>query len=212
MSVGRAIGGTELDAGPQPGRAGYGAIGATLRVLITAIFFASGAASLTLQVLWFKQLQFVLGSATFSVSVTVSSFFLGLSVGSAVGGRFADRVARPLRTYALLELALAPVSFAVTALLSDWSTWVASLSPLLDLDSPARLPLIVALSLVILALPTMLMGATLPFLVRFLTRSRTELASRIGFLYGFNTLGAAVGTLLVGFVLMGLLGVMGSSL
>ena len=59
------------------------------RALVTAIFLASGAASLILQVLWFKQLQFVLGSATVSVSVTVASFFFGLSLGSALGGRIA---------------------------------------------------------------------------------------------------------------------------
>src|SRR3954471_10774983 len=85
------------------------AVGATLRAAVTAIFFASGAASLILQVVWFKQLQFVLGSSTLSVSVTVASFFFGLSVGSALGGRLADHVARPLRAYGVLELALALV-------------------------------------------------------------------------------------------------------
>ena len=58
------------------------AVSPMLTALVTAIFFASGAASLILQVVWFKQLQFVLGSATFSVSVTVASFFFGLSIGS----------------------------------------------------------------------------------------------------------------------------------
>ncbi|MGY3443721.1 MULTISPECIES: fused MFS/spermidine synthase [unclassified Bradyrhizobium] len=188
------------------------ATGARDRVLVTAIFLASGAASLILQVLWFKQLQFVLGSATVSVSVTVASFFFGLSLGSALGGRIADKVSRPLTIYGFLELALAVVSLAVTALLSHWSTWVGWLSPMLDLESPFRLPLMVALSLAILSLPTMLMGATLPFLVKFLTRTQTDLANRIGLLYGFNTLGAAIGTLTVGFVLMGLCGITGSSL
>jgi spermidine synthase len=183
-----------------------------IRALITAIFFASGAASLILQVLWFKQLQFVLGSATVSVSVTVASFFFGLSIGSAFGGRIADVVSRPLRIYGFLELVLAPVSFGVTTFLSHWPTWVGWMSPMLNLESPFRLPLMVVLSLAILSLPTMLMGATLPFLVKSLTCSKTELANRIGLLYGFNTLGAAIGTLSVGFVLMGLLGVMGSSL
>jgi spermidine synthase len=187
-------------------------IGLKNRVLITAIFFASGAASLILQVLWFKQLQFVLGSATVSVSVTVASFFFGLSMGSALGGRIADAVSRPLKTYGFLELALAPVSFAVSAFLSHWPTWVGWLSPMLDLESPFRLPLMVVLSLAVLSMPTMLMGATLPFLVKSLTRSQTDLANRIGLLYGFNTLGAATGALAVGFVLMGLIGVMGSSL
>jgi len=187
------------------------AVSPTLRALVMAIFAASGAASLVLQVVWFKQLQFVLGSATFSISVTVASFFFGLSVGSALGGRLADAVSRPLRVYGFLELGLALVSFAVTALLSHWSVWVGCMSPILDLASPARLPLIVALSLAILSLPTILMGATLPFLVKFVARSRSELASRIGLLYGFNTLGAAIGTLGVGFLLIGLLGVTGSS-
>ena len=181
------------------------------RVLITAIFFASGAASLTLQVLWFKQLQFVLGSATVSVSVTVASFFFGLSLGSALGGRIADTVRRPLRTYGILELALAPVSLAVTVFLSHWSAWVGWMSPMLSVGSPFRLPLMVLVSLATLSLPTMLMGATLPFLVRSLTRRQTDLAHRIGFLYGSNTLGAAVGTLTVGFVLIGLWGVTGSA-
>ncbi|HEV2186450.1 MAG TPA: fused MFS/spermidine synthase [Stellaceae bacterium] len=200
---------------PQLASAAHGhsdAVGAVLRVLVTGVFFASGAASLTLQVVWFKQLQFVLGSATFSVSVTVASFFFGLSLGSAFGGRAADAVTRPLRVYGFLELLLAPVSLAVTAFLSRWPVWVGWMSPMLNLDSPARLPLIVVLSVVTLSLPTMLMGATLPFLVRFVARSRNELANRIGLLYGFNTLGAAAGTLCVGFVLIGLLGVTGSSL
>lgn len=182
------------------------------RVLITAIFFASGAASLILQVLWFKQLQFVLGSATVSVSVTVASFFFGLSMGSAFGGRIADTTRRPLKTYALLELALAPMSFAVTLFLSHWPTWVGWLSPMLGLESPMRLPLMVALSLATLSLPTMLMGATLPSLVKSLAQARHDLANRIGILYGFNTLGAATGTLAVGFILLGLIGIMGSSL
>ncbi|HUK00298.1 MAG TPA: fused MFS/spermidine synthase [Stellaceae bacterium] len=182
------------------------------RAAVTAIFFASGAASLTLQVIWFKQLQFVLGSTTLSVSVTIASFFFGLSIGSALGGRVADTVARPLKAYGFLELTLAFVSFAVTAFLSHWSTWVGWLSPMLSLDSPVRLPLMVILSFATLALPTILMGATLPCLVRVVARSRTELAHRIGLLYGFNTLGAAFGTLSVGFVLIGWLGVTQSSL
>lgn len=188
------------------------AVGSMFRAAVTAIFFASGAASLTLQVIWFKQLQFVLGSTTLSVSVTIASFFFGLSIGSALGGRVADTVARPLKAYGFLELTLAFVSFAVTAFLSHWSTWVGWLSPMLSLDSPVRLPLMVILSFATLALPTILMGATLPCLVRVVARSRTELAHRIGLLYGFNTLGAAFGTLSVGFVLIGWLGVTQSSL
>ena len=180
--------------------------------LIYVLFFGSGAASLTLQVVWFKQLQFVLGSSTLSVSVTIASFFLGLSLGSALGGRAADSISRPLLIYGLLELSLAVVSLAVTIFLSNWNTWVACVAPLLSVTSPMRLPLIVLISLTTLLLPTILMGATLPFLVRFLVHYREILAERVGILYGINTLGAAIGTLVVGFILIGILGVLGTSL
>src|SRR5215472_16002605 len=110
------------------------AVAPMIKTFVVAIFFASGAASLILQVVWFKQLQFVLGSSTLSVSVTVASFFIGLSVGSNGGGRAADRVSRPLRVYGFLELSLALVSFAVTSFLAHWPVWVGWVSPLLGLD------------------------------------------------------------------------------
>src|SRR5713101_139383 len=90
------------------------AVSSALRALVIAIFFTSGAASLILQVVWFKQLQLVLGSATFSVSVTVASFFFGLSIGSAFGGRIADRITRPLKEKLLRYFAVIQVGIAVS--------------------------------------------------------------------------------------------------
>ncbi len=175
------------------------------------MFFGSGCASLILQVVWFKQLQFVLGSSTYAVSITVASFFLGLSLGGALGGRLADQVERPLRAYGALELALGAASLVITLLLSKWAVWVGVIAPLLAADSALRLPLMTAVSFAVLLLPTIGMGATLPFLARFLVRHQESLAARIGVLYGINTLGAAAGSFLVGFVLIGLLGVFASS-
>ncbi len=177
-----------------------------------AIFFASGFASLMLQVVWFKQLGFVLGSSTFAVSVTVAAFFLGLSVGSAAGGRLADRVRRPLRTYGLLEVALGVLAVGLTWALSKWAVWIAALQPFLDIESPLRTPVIALVAVMVLAVPTLLMGATLPFLARFVVTTREVLGSRIGMLYGANTLGAALGAFTVGFVLLGVVGVWNSAM
>src|SRR3954453_8965897 len=74
-----------------------------LMAAIYMMFLASGAASLVYQVVWFKQLQFVLGSSTFAMSMTVASFFFGLSLGSLLGGKLADRVGKPLLAYSGLE-------------------------------------------------------------------------------------------------------------
>jgi predicted membrane-bound spermidine synthase len=176
------------------------------------IFFFSGLASLICEVVWFKQLQLVLGSSTFAVSIVVACFFGGLACGSWLGGRFADRLARVLRAYALLELVLGLVSAGVSLLLSQWMVWSEWFAPWLAPGSSLALPLMMLLSLVILLPPTALMGATLPVLARYLVRQPSHLARRIGFLYGLNTLGAAVGCGLVGFVLIGLYGVLESAL
>ena len=179
---------------------------------IHLMFLASGAASLVYQVIWFKQLQFVLGSSTFAVSVTVASFFFGLSLGSWLGGRLADRLLRPLRVYGVLELSLSVVSLMVTVLLSNWSVWAPSLAPLLGERSFKSHVLTILVSFSALVLPTMLMGGTLPLLAKYLIREQQALARRIGLLYGVNTLGAAIGSAAVGLVLIGALGVWQSAL
>jgi spermidine synthase len=178
---------------------------------IYVMFLASGAASLIFQVVWFKQLQFVLGSSTFAVSMTVAGFFFGLSLGSWLGGKLADGVRRPLGAYALLELGLGTLAILVTLFLSNWSAWAPGLAPLVGDPSFKGGLLTVFFSFATLVLPTMLMGATLPILAKHVIREHTVLAQRIGVLYGVNTLGAAIGCAAVGFVLIGALGVLQSA-
>ncbi len=181
-------------------------------ITIYALFFCSGMASLICETVWFKQLQYVLGSSTFSVSVVVACFFGGLAFGGWLGGRLADRSRHLLNLYALLEFSLALASTAVTLTLSSWETWVVLLAPWLGPESGLFRPLAVLLSALILIVPTTLMGATLPVLGTHQARSNNVLARRIGLLYGVNTLGAAVGCYLAGFILIGRLGVIRSAL
>src|SRR5262249_13434325 len=168
---------------------------------IYLMFLASGAASLIYQVVWFKQLQFVLGSSTFAVSMTVASFFFGLSIGSWLGGRLADRTERLLGAYAALERSLGVAALLVTLLLANWSRWAFGLAPLVGGASFAGALLTVCVSFAALALPTMLMGATLPVLAKHVVRHQHALARRIGVLYGVNTLRAAIRRASRGFVL-----------
>lgn len=183
-----------------------------VQFLICGMFFASGAASLVCQVVWFKQLQFVLGSSTFSISVTVASFFLGLALGSWLAGRLADRWQHPLWNYGLLEVGLGGVSLLTTVLLSHWQSWILWPGPYLGMGSQLARPLTVGISFLMLLPPTLFMGATLPVLAKYLTRERRALADKIGLLYGINTLGAAVGCAVTGFFLIAALGVFRSAL
>src|SRR5437867_4066469 len=80
--------------------------------LVLAIFLLSGAAGLVYEVVWARQLVLIFGNTTQAVSTILTGFFGGIAIGSALGGRLADRVLRPLRMYAVLELLLVVVVLA----------------------------------------------------------------------------------------------------
>jgi len=180
-------------------------------VLLT-IYFCSGVAALTLQVVWFKQLQFVLGSSALSASTCVASFFFGLSVGSIIGGRWWARMGHPLRLYAALEVLLAAAAVAVTLCLKYWASWIGIFGTLLSPGSAVALPLSVAVALAVLLPATLLMGATLPIIAGWAVNHSTDIARRVGLLYAVNTFGAAVGCACVGYFGIEILGVTGSAL
>jgi spermidine synthase len=176
---------------------------------ILAIFVLSGAAGLIYEIVWSRQLVLVFGNTTQAISAILAGFFGGLAIGSAVGGRIADRVRSPLRLYGAIELVLVavviatPVTFHVVRVI---------FGDLAGAFGEAPGPLVVArllLAVVALAPATILMGATLPTLTRHLT-SDAHLSQSFGRLYAANTIGAIIGTLAAGLVLIELLGLSGA--
>lgn len=184
----------------------------SIRWPVYLIFFASGLASLVCEVVWFKQLGLIVGSSVWAMSVVVACFFTGLGLGSWLAGRLADRSRRRLRVYAVLELVLALVSAGVTTLLGSWGAWIGLLLPYMDVDVGNVVPMALGLGFLTLTPPAILMGATLPVLAKHLVGAHDDLARELGLLYGVNTLGAAIGCLLAGFVLIMFLGVWASGM
>jgi spermidine synthase len=171
-------------------------------ILVPACFFVSGFAGLSLEMVWSRMLALHLGGSAEAVTAVVTAYMGGLGLGSLAAARLARRVERPLRLYALLEIAVA--AFAL-------------LSPLIlrapeglyrlahDYEEVAHaLPFAVrfATSLLLLMVPTFAMGATLPLLVEDLTRRGGAYGTRVAMLYGVNTVGAVVGTAVAGFWLL----------
>jgi spermidine synthase len=178
----------------------------SLRGAVLALFVASGAAGLIYQVVWSRELVLVFGNTTQAVATIVTAFMAGLGFGSLAGGRLADTSLRPLRLYGLVELAVA----AMAALLPFAFTGLAELYrgvwPSL-VERPGQLAGVrFGLAVAAVAPATFLMGMTLPLLTRYLVRTLDEAGARLGELYAANTIGAMVGTLLGGFVLIELVG------
>lgn len=171
------------------------------------IFFCSGACSLIDEVVWVRLIKLTLGNTAYASSVVVSVFMGGLALGALVMSRFADRVVRPIRLYALLEIVVASVTVALPVALGAADGIYRLLFPKLQSSPQAVVSVQVFLSSAILLVPTMLMGSTLPLLGRFVTALEDSIGSRVGRLYAINTLGAATGCFLAGFVLMRMIGV-----
>ncbi|MCB1008109.1 MAG: fused MFS/spermidine synthase [Acidobacteria bacterium] len=172
---------------------------------LALLLLASGFAALVYETVWVKQLGRVVGVEVHAVTIALAAFFAGLALGSALLGRVADRRARPIRFYALLE--------AGVALLGVVATFALSLSaPLFVALRAAAGPLAWALPFALVGLPSFLMGGTLPALLRALAPGDADVAPATGLLYGANTVGAVLGTLATPFALIPAFGIRGTGL
>jgi predicted membrane-bound spermidine synthase len=176
------------------------------------IFFLSGVAALVYEALWFRLAGLSLGNSVWSATLVLAAFMGGLTLGSALVTRVHHRVARPVRLYAGLELAIGIGGFAAVLALPRLS---ATFGPLLAglVDTPwllnaARL----AIAFTVLVVPATAMGATLPVLTEALSRSNPNFGANLGKLYGWNTLGAMLGALGTETVLVRVLGITATGL
>jgi predicted membrane-bound spermidine synthase len=166
------------------------------RTLLLFLFFVSGFAALLYQVVWQRMIALFSGADVFSVTLIVASFMAGLGLGAVAGGYIADRVSHHRR---VVLFALAEMAVALFALLSPWLYYDVLYGRLSALgESPVALTAVLFAALL---WPTFWMGVSLPLLAAALTRSLDAAASRVGALYGVNTLGAAVGAVTTVWVL-----------
>ncbi len=178
-----------------------------LRPALLAMFFLSGLSALIYQVAWARMLGLVFGVTSFAVATVLSAFMAGLALGSLVGGRIVDRRRSPLLVFACLELGIGATALlfplAVSGLTSIFVAvrqhWVGTFYVL------SLLRFLLAFS--VLLVPTTLMGATLPVLVRAYAGRPGRLGSDVAALYAANNWGAVLGALTAAFVLVQTLGV-----
>jgi len=175
-------------------------------IIVIICFFFSGFAGLVFEVAWIRRASLVFGSTTFAVSTVLAVFFLGLACGSYLFGRIGQRTERPLRLYAALEICLG--SFALVSLyfldLTN-ALYGEVYRALADRTVVLFAVRAVLVGLVILP-PTILMGGTLPLFCRQYVLENSKISRVVGWLYGVNTLGAAVGCAFAGLVLLPELG------
>lgn len=204
--------------------------------MLYLLFFASGFAGLVYEVCWVREFGNEFGNTTYSASLVTAVFMCGLGVGSLGAGGWADkRAARAatlrslLRAYGAAELGIAGFGLALACLLPRlgglsalFSSYVRGPEGWFELSTGSNAFRYVT-AIVLMAVPTFLMGATLTLLVRYVTArvppstSASDGAPRwagwhIGAIYGVNTAGAAVGALLTDSLLVPRVGILRTQL
>ena len=168
---------------------------------VLVLFFLSGAIGLVFQALWMRELALLLGSGARAAAAALAAFFLGLALGSAFWGRRCAGLARPLRLYGWLELAVATAALGLFAMLPVFHGLYGLLYErlLLALQPGSAVVLLttlkLGLALLLLFPAAFFMGGTLPVLSQHLVSSSAASGARLPLLYGINTAGGAAGGL-----------------
>ena len=168
------------------------------QVYFCALF--SGIAGLTYEILWNRDLLLIFGSTTYAASAVLATFMGGMAIGAGLVSRWGAQVRNPLLVYAVVETAVAGYAIFLSSILGVFSEGMASIGSGGTATELMVTPLIVGGAA--LLLPTVAMGAALPLLGLYLDRLPERKYHYAGILYGFNTLGATVGALTAGFVLL----------
>ena len=165
--------------------------------LLVVLFVGSGCAALIYEVVWFQLLGLVIGASSVSLGVLLGTFMGGMCLGSLLLPRLISRRHHPLAVYAVLELGIGFIGILVLYgmplvgnIYTGWAGY--GFGGLLVRGIVAAICLLP---------PTLLMGATLPAIARWVETTPRGVAW-LGFFYGGNIGGAVLGTVLAGFYLL----------
>jgi spermidine synthase len=173
---------------------------------VGALLFGSGFCALVYQVGWLREFRLIFGASTAASAAVLAIFIGGLGIGGLLLGPRVDRHPRPLLFYAMLEMVVA-VFAALSPLLLMLARTIYFAS-----GGSTRLGVVAAtierllLSVVVLAVPTLAMGGTLPAAARAVTRAIDVRRQNLATLYAMNTLGAVAGCTIATFFLLEIYG------
>src|SRR5205809_695520 len=161
------------------------------------LFIGSGCAALIYEIVWFQLLQLIIGSSSISLGILLGTFMGGMCLGSLLLARIIDARQHPLRVYAALEIGIGAFGLLILVAMplvgGIYTAWGG--------EGIFGIVFRAIVAGVCLLPPTMLMGATLPAISRWVKATPDGIAW-LGFFYGGNIAGGVLGSLLAGFYLL----------
>ena len=183
------------------------------RLLLLLVCTLSGFSALVCELIWSRMLVPVFGNTVAATSLVAGVFMAGLALGGFWGGRWAERVqdrSRVLLTYARLEAGIALFAFLFPYLMAVATPLHTALASAVGGAAWSANPVRLLFFFLLLMPPTFLMGATFPVIGGAFARRGGHSGRDAALIYGFNTMGGALGVLAAGFLLIHWLGSRGA--
>lgn len=178
---------------------------------VIGVFVASGFTGLLYEVVYAKSLAVTFGSTSLASYTVLTTYMSGMALGAWLGGYIADKVKKPLLYYAGIEAfiglyaVITPFLFKVIQ-----NIYIISVTGL-SADDPYVTFLRVILGVIVLGIPTILMGATLPIMFKYLKQLNIQSDTAISRLYSANVIGAALGSFIAGYFFISAIGRVGAT-
>ena len=187
----------------------FTATGRRLVILVYLLFFLSGFCGLVYEIIWMRRFAVSFGNTIFAITVVLAAFMGGLAAGSRWFGLLADspgRKASLFTYYGWMEIGIGVYCLGFERLLEAQKQIILWFYHTLDPSTAASAGFKFLLSALLLIVPTILMGGTLPVLIKALSRRLPDVGRITGKLYFVNCFGAVFGTIAVAFWMIPSLG------
>jgi len=175
------------------------------RSLVLVVYALSGLTALAYEVAWTRVLVSIIGTTTYAFTTMLTTFLLGLALGSLIFARIADRIGT-VRPLALMQLAIGLLSMAAIPVLGALPALFIELQGAMGGGWWGSVGMRFLLCVLAMLPPTILMGGTFPVVARLYAGDARGIGAKIGKMYAFNTVGAILGSFLGGFLAIPLLG------
>ncbi|MFW6137541.1 MAG: fused MFS/spermidine synthase [Spirochaetota bacterium] len=180
-----------------------------LNVLFLLLFTTSGAAALIYEVVWVRQFTHLLGASSYAVTIILAAFMAGLCLGALIIGKKSDRCdeKRLFKTYVIIEVGIGVFALMLPIFLelakSIYVSFYQVYSPGILIFNGFKL----GIAFLLLVFPTVLIGATLPVMSRYIIRVKDRISVTVSRLYALNTIGGVLGAICAGYFFIPALGV-----
>lgn len=170
------------------------------------IFGISGFCSMAYEVFWTRLLGLIIGPTTYSFSLVVSTFIIGLALGNIIFGWLADRVKGTFHLLVITQVCAACLAILVSQFLGNSQFFFSKLIYTFQGDFGEKIFIQSVVLFLVLIGPTVFLGATFPLVNKIYARSLPSIGRSIGTAYAVNTIGAILGSFIAGFIFIPLLG------